>query len=130
MNKQLTLLVQTSIIFLIFAIIDRIYLSVMSQRIQLLILDVQRTPLVKNEVGTLALNLLLFLAIYSLIVVPEATLKMAFILGLVMQGTMNATNIAMFNNWSTSMSIVDTLFGGLSTLLAVHMGRQIMKSIV
>ena len=129
MNNLHRMLIQTAIIFIFFFIIHEIYSKIMSQDIQLLILGVQRTPMNKNYVGTLFVNLLLILTIYMFIVIPEATLSTAFILGIIIQGTINANNFTVFDNWSPKMSIIDTVAGGITAFLAVYLGRKTMRFI-
>jgi len=122
-------LVQSAMIFLCFFIIDRIYLTVMGQRIQLQVLTVQHSPLHKKQLATLLLNLVALVAIVFLIVLPRARLIDAFCLGAIIHGTVNFTNMALFDNWDKTLTLIDILFGGVQMASATYLGRILASKI-
>ena len=122
-------LIETFIIFIIFYIIDKLYLQIMSEKIQKQIITIQKTPIQTKPIGSLIINILLILSIYIFIVSPNAPLIKAFILGIVVQGTMASTNLTVFKNWTYELTIIDTIAGGLTTLLATYFGRVLLRFI-
>lgn len=124
MNK--TLLLKLIVTYVIYFISDRIYLSFMSEKISKQIEKVQKSPVKTNHFGTLLLNILVIIGMYLFIIEPNANLLNAFYLGFMIQGTMNATNMTVFEEWKLKITIIDTVVGGLQTLFAVYLARKIV----
>lgn len=117
-------LLQLIVTFIIFFILDRIYLSLMSEKIASQIKKVQKEPVEINYIGTVFLNILTIIGMYLFIIQTNANLFNAFFLGFMIQGVINATNMAVFKEWKTNIIIIDIIVGGLQTLIAVYLARK------
>jgi uncharacterized membrane protein len=50
----------------------------------------------------------------------------AFLLGLVIYGTFDFTNMALFKKWSLTTSIIDTLWGGTLFALSTYIIKKLI----
>ena len=73
--------------------------------------NIQGSPIRLNTVGALLSYLAIILGLYYFIISRQGTILDAFILGLVMYGVYDATNIATIKKWDPTVSIIDTLWG-------------------
>ena len=59
------------------------------------------------------------------IIKPKRSISDAFLLGLVIYGTYETTNWAIFTKWSVKTVIIDTLWGGILFALTTHLTYMI-----
>lgn len=121
-----SLLLKTLVTYAIFFVLDRIYLNVMSEKIGKQIEKVQKRKIESNQLGIVFLNILTIIALYLFIIEPNANLFHAFFLGFLIQGSMNFTNMAVFTEWKSEITIIDTIVGGFQTLIAVYLARKLV----
>ena len=74
---------------------------------------VQGSPIKINFLATLICYIFLVFGINYFIIKPNRSVQDAFLLGLVIYGVFETTNMALFTNWSWLTVIMDTLWGGI-----------------
>jgi uncharacterized membrane protein len=110
----------------IFIILDFVYLNVIKGYFNNQIKSVQGTPIQINYLGAALCYILLIVCINYFIIKPRKSVSDAFLLGIIIYGVYETTNLALFKNWSILTVIIDTLWGGLlfaSTTYIVNLFR-------
>lgn len=98
---------------IVFISIDFIYLNVMKGYFDNQIRMVQGSPIKMNYLGAALCYIFLIAGINYFIIKPRKSVSDAFLLGLVIYGVYETTNLALLKNWSILTVIIDTLWGGL-----------------
>ena len=98
---------------IVFISIDFIYLNVMKGYFDNQIKMVQGSPIKMNYLGAALCYILLILGINYFIIKPRRSVSDAFLLGIIIYGVYETTNLALLKNWSILTVIIDTLWGGL-----------------
>lgn len=98
---------------IVFISIDFIYLNVMKGYFDNQIKLVQGSPIKMNYLGAALCYILLILGINYFIIKPRRSVSDAFLLGIIIYGVYETTNLALLKNWSILTVIIDTLWGGL-----------------
>jgi uncharacterized membrane protein len=98
---------------IVFVVIDSIYLTSVSNYFNNQIKLVQGSPIKMNFLATLLCYILLIFGINYFIIKPNRSIQDAFLLGLVIYGVFETTNMALFAKWSWLTVIMDTLWGGI-----------------
>jgi len=110
---------------LIFVFIDSVYLNFIKNYFYNQVKLVQGTPIKMNFLATIMCYIFLIIGINYFIIGPKRSLKDAFLLGLVIYGVFETTNMALFTNWSWLTVFMDTLWGGilfaLTTFIVLHL---------
>jgi len=76
-----------------------------------MIQNIQGSPIHLNIYGAFLSYLTIIIGLYYFIISKQGTILDAFILGLVMYGVYDATNIATIKKWDPFVAIIDTLWG-------------------
>jgi uncharacterized membrane protein len=111
---------------IVFISIDFIYLNVMKGYFDNQIRMVQGSPIKMNYLGAALCYIFLIVGINYFIIKPRKSVSDAFLLGIVIYGVYETTNLTLFKNWSILTVILDTLWGGLlfaSTTYIVNLLR-------
>lgn len=98
---------------IVFISIDFIYLNVMKGYFDNQIKLVQGSPIKMNYLGAALCYIFLIIGINYFIIKPRKSVSDAFLLGIIIYGVYETTNLALFKNWSIFTVIIDTLWGGL-----------------
>jgi uncharacterized membrane protein len=98
---------------IVFISIDFIYLNVMKGYFDNQIRMVQGSPIKMNYLGAALCYIFLIAGINYFIIKPRKSVSDAFLLGLVIYGVYETTNLTLLKNWSILTVIIDTLWGGL-----------------
>ena len=115
---------------IIFVTIDFIYLNLIKGYFGHQIQRIQGTPMKINLFGVIICYIFLIIGINYFIIKENRSIQDAFLLGLIIYGTFDFTNLALFDNWSIFTSIIDALWGGIlfaSTTFAVKKINKIIK---
>jgi uncharacterized membrane protein len=75
--------------------------------------QVQGSAMKINLFGTVLCYIFLILGLNYFIIKPRKSVQDAFLLGLIIYGVFETTNLGLFKNWSILTVIIDTLWGGL-----------------
>ena len=121
-------IVKYMIAALVFTLIDGIYLSLMKNYFNNLVVKIQATPIKFRYLGAIATYAFLTFAIYYFILSDKSkTLLDAFILGLVIYAVYEFTNYTILSGWNIETVIIDTSWGALLFVLTTIISRQIYK---
>jgi uncharacterized membrane protein len=93
--------------------IDFIYLKSMKGYFEKQIIDIQGSPLKINFLGAIICYIFLIMGLNYFIIEPKKTPQDGFLLGLVIYGVVETTNLALFTKWAYLTFIMDTLWGGI-----------------
>jgi uncharacterized membrane protein len=97
--------------FLLFGVLDICFLKFFGNVFIRQIFDVQGVSIKMNYLGALGAYLVLFFALYWFILIRGASVLDAAILGGVINGSFELTNMALFKAWHWETIILDTLWG-------------------
>jgi len=118
-------------LFLITAIamvlLDAVYLNLVKGYASSVVQKVQNTPIKINYVGALICYIFLVAGLNYFIIKPNRSVSDAFLLGIVIYGVYETTNLAIFTNWSWLMAVIDTLWGGILFALTTFIVKAIRK---
>ena len=109
-NQQVSKILITAIIFVA---IDAIYLNMIKDFFSNQIKLVQGFNIKMNYLATVICYIFLVFGINYFIIKPKRSIYDAFVLGIVIYGVFETTNMALFSKWSWTTVIIDTLWGGV-----------------
>lgn len=98
---------------IVLIVIDSVYLNLMKGYFENQVKKVQGTNIKLNFVGAAICYVFLVVGLNYFIIKPHRSVQDAFLLGLVIYGVYETTNLALFSNWSILTVLLDTLWGGL-----------------
>jgi len=107
------LLYDLIIIFISGLILDCIYFYIFNERLSKSIIHVQKSKVKINYGYALLFYIIFTFIIYFFIIRENKPIYYAFILGFCIYGVYDTTTKAIFNNWDSSLVIIDTLWGGI-----------------
>ena len=114
---------------IIVTLIDYIYLKFIIKGIfKEMVKNIQVRPLEINPLGVLIAYIFIVIAIEKFIIIPKADLGTAFLLGLAIYGIYEGTNLAVFNQWSLKVVVIDTIWGGILFYLTTRAYRYFNES--
>jgi uncharacterized membrane protein len=105
---------------IVFVTIDYLYLNSIKGYFENQVQIVQGSPLKMNLLGAIICYIFLIFGINYFIIKPKRSIQDAFLLGLVIYGVFETTNIALFSKWSWITVIIDTLWGGILFALTAY----------
>ena len=94
-------------------VIDSVYLNIIKSYFLKQITLVQGTPVKLNFLAILLCYIFLVFGINYFIIKPNRSVQDAFLLGLIIYGVYETTNMALFSKWSWLTVLIDTLWGGI-----------------
>jgi uncharacterized membrane protein len=117
------------IAFILFPLVDSLYLTnIASGLYGKAIKDIQGTDMKINYIGVLGSYLFLIIGLYYFILKDLDYKKPwtkqifnALILGLVIYGVYEFTNLAIIEKWTMDLVIIDTLWGGLLYAIVTYL---------
>ena len=98
-------------ILLILLAVDSVYLFLTKSIFGEVVAKIQRTAIQFRLEGAVVVYLLLALGLYYFIIKPGRSPWEAALLGLVIYGTFDFTNYAMFKNYDLMTAMMDTVWG-------------------
>jgi uncharacterized membrane protein len=110
---------------IIFVLIDSIYLNFVNNYFQNQIKIIQGSAIKINFLATLICYIFLIFGINYFIIKPNRSPQDAFLLGLVIYGVFETTNMALFAKWSWLTVLMDTLWGGILFGLTTYLVQKI-----
>jgi uncharacterized membrane protein len=111
---------------ILFVFIDSLYLNLIKDYFNNQIKLVQGTPIKMNFLATLLCYILLIFGLNYFIIKPNRSVQDAFLLGIIIYGVFETTNMALFSKWSWLSVLIDTLWGGIlfaSTTFSIKLLR-------
>jgi uncharacterized membrane protein len=110
---------------IILVTIDTIYLYLIKSIFEKQIYSIQGSPLKLNIHGAIICYILLVFGINYFILSTNKSVLDAFILGIVIYGVYETTNLALFKKWSPYIAALDTIWGGVLFALTTYIVKQI-----
>ena len=110
---------------IVFVFIDSVYLNLIKIYFSNQIKNVQGSPMKINFLATLLCYVFLIFGINYFIITPNRSVQDAFLLGLVIYGVFETTNMALFTKWEWLTVIIDTLWGGILFALTTSIVKLI-----
>ncbi len=114
---------QLFLLILLFLILDMVYVSFVSSKYTLMINNIQQNTFKIRFVPAVLSYIVLVVALVFVVLpyaqlrktVDKSMLKTAFfsgfLIGFAIYGVFNTTNLALFNNYSYSLAVLDVLWG-------------------
>ena len=107
--------------------IDFAYLTVIKGHFARQIAAVQGSPMVVNLFGAIITYVFLIFGINYFIIRPGRSAQDAFLLGLVVYGVYDFTNLALLSKWQLTTAVIDTLWGGTLFYLTTKLVEKLIK---
>ena len=121
-KKQLIYIFVSSIVFIV---IDSVYLNFIKDYFNNQIKLIQGSPIKINSYAIIICYIILIFGINYFIIIPNRSILDAFLLGLIIYGVYETTNMALFSKWSWTTVLIDTLWGGILFALTTTIIKMI-----
>lgn len=115
------------ILFLIFTIIDFIYLSLLSTHFSNLVKKIQGSEMKFRIIPAIFCYLFLVFGLYYFIIRKNNNYIDAAILGWVIYGVYETTNATILKDWDIFSVIIDTLWGGILYGSTTFLYQNVLK---
>lgn len=108
-------------------LLDAVYLSSFSGFFNKLITSVQGSPIQFNALGAILCYILLIGGLNYFIISRNKSIQEAFILGIVIYGVYETTNLTIIKNWNMKAVALDTIWGGILFALTSKITYMLTK---
>lgn len=112
---------------IIMLILDVTYLSTFGGPFIDQTVMIQKAPFELNYVGAFASYLCLIIGLNYFVILRQGSLQDAFVLGFVMYGVYDATNMALLKKWLPDLALMDTLWGAILMTVTTYLTYQTMN---
>lgn len=109
MNTNVLVLISSLLVVLI----DSVYLNMVKGFFGKQIRDVQKSPMKLDMTSTILAYVFIIFGLNYFIIRKRASITDAFLLGVVIYGIYEFTNMALFKEWRWSTALLDTIWGGI-----------------
>jgi len=109
--------------------IDFVYLSSFGGKFVELIERIQYSKFNMNFIGVFGSYLLIVFALYYFIIKEKKSVFDAFVLGVVLYGVFDFTNIALFKKYDLVIALIDTLWGGILLASTTFISYRVLHMI-
>lgn len=92
---------------------DSLYLSIVKPLWQKMVFRIQGSEIKVRLVPVVVTYILMSFALYYFVILPKITIYDAAILGFVIYGVFDMTNMALFKNYSIKLALIDMVWGAL-----------------
>lgn len=114
---------------ILFVCIDAIYLNLMKDYFNVQVKKIQGSPIEINFVGALITYIFLIFGLNYFIISKNRSVNDAFLLGIVIYGVYEFTNLSLLKNWKVLTTILDTTWGGVLFASTTYLVYSIKKII-
>jgi uncharacterized membrane protein len=121
-RKQFIYIFVSSIVFIV---IDSVYLNFVKDYFNNQVKLIQGSPIKINSYAMIICYIILIFGINYFIIIPNRSILDAFLLGLIIYGVYETTNMALFSKWSWTTVLIDTLWGGILFALTTTIVKMI-----
>ena len=112
-------------ITIVLLVLDAIYLKLIANHFNQLLNNIQGSDLKLKIAPAILCYILLVFSIYHFIVKDKKPVIDAFLLGIVIYGVYDATNMATIAKWTWKTVIMDTLWGGVLFAATYYITKKI-----
>ena len=123
-KKQIFNIFVSSIVFIV---IDSVYLYLIKDYFNNQVKLIQGSPIKINSYAIIICYIILIFGINYFIIIPNRSILDAFLLGLIIYGVYETTNMALFSKWSWLTVVIDTLWGGILFALTTYIVHKFTK---
>jgi len=109
---------------IILLILDSMYLYSVRNHFSKLVKNIQKTPLKLNIYAVIACYILLIGGFNYFIIKDGRSPFDAFVLGFIIYGVYDLTNMAIFKNWGLFTLVIDTLWGGFLFSMTAYLVKN------
>ena len=113
------------LLYFIIILVDSVYLYTMKTPFVKMIESIQNKNIKLRLYSIILCYLIVCTCIYNFLWKNKASYKEAFLLGCIIYGVFDTTNYALFRNWDITLSIVDTMWGGVLFSSSLFLMNQI-----
>jgi len=106
-------------------LLDYIYLYLTKDSFIKMVVNIQNTTFKFNLLGAIISYTLLIIANYKFLYNKKSDYKDAFLLGIIIYGVFDGTNLALFKNYDINLGIKDTLWGGILMTITYYLSNKI-----
>jgi uncharacterized membrane protein len=106
---------------ILFLVLDQIFIYLNQRELHNQVINVQRVIIQLNYSAAIFTYLLLFIALCYFIIRSHRGIEEAFLLGVLINGSFEFTNMSIFKKWELKNAILDTVWGGISFALATKL---------
>lgn len=106
------------ILILIVLCLDGIYLSLIKNLMNTQVEKIQGSPIQLNYASVFVTYVLVIIGLYYFIIKEKRSIWDAFLLGFVIYGIYECTNMSLFNKWDMKIVMIDSIWGGLLFMIA------------
>lgn len=121
-RKQFIYIFVSSIVFIM---IDSVYLNFIKDYFNNQVKLIQGSSIKINSYAIIICYIILIFGINYFIIIPNRSILDAFLLGLIIYGVYETTNMALFSKWSWTTVLIDTLWGGILFALTTTIVKMI-----
>jgi len=121
-RKQFIYIFVSSIVFIM---IDSVYLNFIKDYFNNQVKLIQGSSIKINSYAIIICYIILIFGINYFIIIPNRSILDAFLLGLIIYGVYETTNMALFSKWSWTTVLIDTLWGGILFALTTTIIKMI-----
>ena len=121
-RKQFIYIFVSSIVFIV---IDSVYLNFIKDYFNNQVKLIQGSSIKINSYAIIICYIILIFGINYFIIIPNRSILDAFLLGLIIYGVYETTNMALFSKWSWTTVLIDTLWGGILFALTTTIIKMI-----
>ena len=111
----------------IMLVLDFSYLYLLKDFMIPVLKNIQKAEIKINIMSALACYIILVFGLYYFIIKKNAPIKDAFLLGVLIYGVYETTNLAFFKNWSPLLVLIDTLWGGILLSTTTYLYYKITR---
>jgi uncharacterized membrane protein len=105
--------------------IDSVYLNFIKDYFNNQVKLIQGSSIKINSYAIIICYIILIFGINYFIIIPNRSILDAFLLGLIIYGVYETTNMALFSKWSWTTVLIDTLWGGILFALTTTIIKMI-----
>ncbi|MEE2802566.1 MAG: DUF2177 family protein, partial [Bacteroidota bacterium] len=109
---------------------DMIYLSSVKNLYGRLVKRIQGSDIKLNMTATILDYILIVFSIYYFIILKNASIQDAMILGLCIYGIYELTSMAILKNWTWDVVIIDSIWGAILYGTSTFLYRKIIQKLI
>lgn len=113
---------------LLLLVLDAIYLHSINGPFASMIVSIQRVVMKVKLIPALICYLLLIVGLNYFILDQDRSVMEAFLLGIIVYGTFDSTNMAIFKKYDWKLAIIDSLWGGVLMALTTSITYAIKNT--
>ena len=118
------------VLSIIVLLTDMIYLSSVKNLYGRLVKRIQGSDIKLNMTATILDYILIVFSIYYFIILKNASIQDAMILGLCIYGIYELTSMAILKNWTWDVVIIDSIWGAILYGTSTFLYRKIIQKLI